>query len=89
MALEVFSAWSGGFPKGRQFNQRSKVKGAGPWIASTGNRPLVVPGFGRPDGGNLSHVFLPAGALERLRHYAGVRTVNACVRPLPAECLEA
>ena len=72
MALEVFSAWSGGFPKGRQFNQRSKVKGAGPWIASTGNRPLVVPGFGCLDGPVFVSCFRLAGALERLRHYAGV-----------------
>ena len=30
-----------------------------------------------------------AGALAGLRRYAGVCTVDACVRPLPAECLEA
>ena len=59
-------------------------------IVSIGNRPPVVPVLGRPDGGSLSHVFLPAGALERLRRYAGVCTVDACVRrSLPAECLEA
>ena len=65
------------------------MKGAGPWIASTGNRPPVVPGLGRLDGSVFVSCFRLAGALAELRRYAGVRTVNACVRPLPAECLEA
>ena len=59
------------------------------WIALIGNRPPVVPGLGRLDGSVFVSCFRLAGALEGLGRYAGVCRVDACVRPLPAECLEA
>ena len=78
----------------RQFVRRreeaSCERGGSRGPPSIADRPLVVPGLGRPDGLVFVSCFRFAGALEGLGRYVGVCRVDACVRrSLPAECLEA
>ena len=72
-----------------RFRWMPRMQGAGHRLSRLGTVRWSFPGFGCLDGPVFVSCFRFAGALEGSRRYAGVRTVNACVRPLPAECLEA